>query len=109
MSPQAVVILHQCNYTFVNDPQERPAQRHKKDSFDELDMAYVTRMQAMDTRQNFEGVTPYPRSGNCEALIAPHISCCFSTTFLCDSLSETQRHSLRGANNKPVTLWGGSG
>ena len=109
MSPQAVVILHQCNYTLVNDPQERPAQRHKKDSFDELDMAYVTQILLRETTQNIEGVTLYRRSGNCEALIAPHISCCFSTTFLCDSLSETQRHSLRGEKNKPCALWGGSG
>ena len=109
MSPQAVVILQQCNYTLVNDPQETPAQRHKKDSFEQFNMAYVTQMRLRKTRQNIEGVTPYLRSGNCEALIAPHIFCCFPTTFLCDSLSETQRHSLRGVKNKPVTLWGGSG
>ena len=81
MSPQAVVILHQCNYTLVNNPQETPAQRPKKDHFDEFDMAYVTQIRLRKTTRNIEGVTLYRRSGNCEALIAPHISCCFSTTF----------------------------
>ena len=73
MSPQAVVILQQCNYILVNDPQEIPAQRHKKDRFDEFNMAYVTQMLLRKTTQNIEGVTLYRRSGNCEALIAPHI------------------------------------
>lgn len=55
MSPQAVVILHHCNYTLVNDPQETPAQRHKKDRFDEFNMAYVTQIGMRKTTRNIEG------------------------------------------------------